>query len=38
MNITLNGEAAMVPEDWADETLLHVLRKYFGLVGAKFGC
>ena len=37
MNITLNGEAAMVPEDWADETLLHVLREYFGLVDAVSG-
>ncbi len=37
MNIILNGEAAKVPEHWADETLLHVLREYFGLVDAVSG-
>lgn len=38
MNIILNGEVARIPANWADETLLHVLREHFGLVGAKFGC
>lgn len=38
MDIILNGEVAKIPENWADETLLHVLREHFGLVGAKFGC
>ena len=38
MDIILNGEVAEIPANWADETLLHVLREYFGLVGAKFGC
>lgn len=38
MDIILNGEVAKIPANWADETLLNVLREHFGLVGAKFGC
>jgi len=38
MNFTLNGEYRSIPEDWSDESLLHLLREHFGLVGTKFGC
>lgn len=36
--LTLNGAPQSIPEDWADETLLNLLREAFGLSGAKFGC
>ncbi len=35
---TLNSQEKAFPEDWMDESLLHLLREYFGLKGAKFGC
>jgi len=35
---TLNGQTRDVPEAWADEPLLYLLREHFGLKGAKFGC
>lgn len=38
MFLTLNGAPQSIPEDWADETLLNLLREAFGLSGAKFGC
>lgn len=38
MPFTLNGESRTIPADWADEPLLYLLREYFGLTGAKFGC
>jgi isoquinoline 1-oxidoreductase alpha subunit len=38
MQIELNGKLAAVPEAWAEEPLLHVLREHFRLTGAKFGC
>ena len=38
MNIILNGEIAEIPKHLTDDMLLNVLREYFGLVGAKFGC
>jgi isoquinoline 1-oxidoreductase alpha subunit len=38
MNFTLNGESRSIPEDWSDESLLHLLREHYGLVGTKFGC
>ncbi len=34
----LNGERREVPPDRAEEPLLFLLREYFGLTGAKFGC
>lgn len=34
----LNGERQGLPEAWAKETLLHLLREHFELKGAKFGC
>ena len=38
MSITLNGREEEIPKDWADEPLLYLLREYFDLKGAKFGC
>jgi aerobic-type carbon monoxide dehydrogenase small subunit (CoxS/CutS family) len=35
---TLNTQTQQVPQDWTDESLLHLLREHFGLKGAKFGC
>lgn len=35
---TLNGRHHEVPDAWADEPLLHLLREHFGFKGAKFGC
>lgn len=34
----LNGAQHDLPEAWADETLLHLLREHFQLKGAKLGC
>lgn len=38
MSFILNGQNHDIPPDWADEPLLFLLREYFGLTGAKFGC
>ena len=38
MTFTLNGGPAEVPTDWAEDSLLFLLREHFGLSGAKFGC
>jgi isoquinoline 1-oxidoreductase alpha subunit len=38
MFFRLNGRTAEIPPDWAEETLLGLLREHFGLTGAKFGC
>jgi isoquinoline 1-oxidoreductase alpha subunit len=38
MSFILNGEGREIPADWADESLLFLLREHFGLTGAKFGC
>ncbi|MCZ4312227.1 (2Fe-2S)-binding protein [Comamonadaceae bacterium G21597-S1] len=38
MQITVNRQPHTVPVPWQQETLLHVLRESFGLVGSKFGC
>lgn len=38
MSFNLNGQTRDIPPDWADEPLLFLLREYFGLTGAKFGC
>jgi len=38
MRFVLNGTSQDIPPDWADETLLFLLREHFGLTGAKFGC
>lgn len=38
MSFTLNGESREIPEDWAQEPLLYLLRDHFGLTGAKYGC
>lgn len=38
MKILLNNESQGVPESWQRASLLFLLRDYFGLVGAKFGC
>ena len=38
MNITVNGHALPVGEEWRQDSLLHWLREAQGLVGAKYGC
>lgn len=38
MSFVLNGERRDIPSGWADEPLLYLLREFFGLAGAKFGC
>lgn len=38
MSFKLNGQIHELPDDWADEPLLFLLREHFGLIGAKFGC
>lgn len=38
MPITLNGVSKDIPAAWRADSLLMVLREYFGLKGAKFGC
>jgi isoquinoline 1-oxidoreductase alpha subunit len=38
MAFVLNGEIQHIPDEWADESLLNLLRDHFGLVGAKLGC
>lgn len=38
MQITVNQQSRIVPGPWQQESLLHVLREVFGLVGSKFGC
>ncbi|NRB01760.1 MAG: (2Fe-2S)-binding protein [Rhodobacteraceae bacterium] len=34
----LNGQVQDIPEEWANEPLLYLLREHFDLKGAKFGC
>ena len=36
--IQVNGKEVSIPDDWAQEKLVVVLRDYLGLVGAKRGC
>jgi aerobic-type carbon monoxide dehydrogenase small subunit (CoxS/CutS family) len=38
MQLDVNGSRMSVSDEWADETLLMVLREQLGLTGAKFGC
>ncbi len=38
MDILVNDQPREIPADWADETLLDVLREALGLTGTKFGC
>jgi isoquinoline 1-oxidoreductase subunit alpha len=38
LELKINGAARTVPQEWQQDTLLHVLREAFGLVGAKYGC
>lgn len=38
MDLLINGQPRPVPPGWEDETLLHLLREAYGLVGAKYGC
>lgn len=38
MSFIVNGDRPDIPPDWADEPLLFLLRKRFGLTGATFGC
>ena len=38
MQFILNGASQPIPEAWAEEPLLFVLREHFGLTGAKYGC
>jgi isoquinoline 1-oxidoreductase alpha subunit len=36
--MVVNGRAAAVPPDWAEETLLSFLRFHLRLAGVRFGC
>jgi isoquinoline 1-oxidoreductase alpha subunit len=38
MQFILNRVSRTLPEAWAEESLLFVLREHFGLIGAKYGC
>jgi len=38
MNLFVNGTERVVTGVWEEETLLSVLREYFGLIGTRFGC
>lgn len=38
MDLLINGQPRPLPPGWEDESLLHLLREAFGLVGAKYGC
>lgn len=38
MRIVLNQQPATIPDEFADEPLLFVLRDHFGLNGPRFGC
>jgi isoquinoline 1-oxidoreductase subunit alpha len=38
MKLRVNNQWMNVPEQWLEESLLHVLREGLGLVGTKFGC
>ena len=38
MKLRVNNQWMNVPEQWHEESLLHVLREGLGLVGTKFGC
>lgn len=36
--MTINGRAVPIPDEWADETLLSFLRHRVGLSGVRLGC
>ena len=36
--MTVNGSAVPIPDEWAEETLLSFLRYRVGLAGVRFGC
>ena len=38
MRLEVNGNERLIPDAWRDEALLHTLREYLGLVGAKYSC
>jgi isoquinoline 1-oxidoreductase subunit alpha len=38
VELKINGAVRRVPQEWQQDSLLHVLREAFGLVGAKYGC
>lgn len=38
MRLTVNGKPADVPDDYAGDPLLYVLRDHLGLNGPKYGC
>lgn len=38
MQIRLNGQQSIVPDEWSDEPLLYLLRDHFALNGPKYGC
>ena len=38
MDIQVNRKTVFIPVEWQGEMLLHVLREYLNLVGAKYGC
>jgi len=38
MQLQVNGQARVVPDEWADDTLADVLREVLGLMGTKRGC
>lgn len=38
MFLMLNGQTRAIPPDWAEDSLLSLLRDHFGLTGAKYGC
>lgn len=38
MKLRVNDKWTEVPEQWHEDSLLHVLREGLGLVGAKLGC
>jgi isoquinoline 1-oxidoreductase subunit alpha len=38
MLLNVNGLPRTVPSEWQEDTLLHVLREPWGLVGTRFGC
>lgn len=38
VQMTVNGRAVPVPDEWAEESLLSFLRYRVGLAGVRFGC
>ncbi len=38
MNLLVNQHPHPIAPEWADQTLLNVLREHLGLVGTRFGC